>query len=175
MSKLLDQVRDVLRLKHYSYRTEQAYLDWIKRFIIFHGKRHPLEMGVPEVSQFLTHLAVERCVAASTQNQALAALLFLYRDVLKQPLARINDVERAKRPEKLPVVLSRDDQASNAGITCRKALYKRPSKLLSNAPVSLNPQAAIRCAIASLRICSKRDMIFAPFKNCWVTKMSARP
>jgi integron integrase len=109
MSKLLDQVRDCLRVKHYSYRTEQAYVDWIKRFIIFHGKRHPLQMGAREVSEFLTHLAVERTVAASTQNQALAALLFLYGDVLKQPLHRLNEVARAKRPEKLPVVLSRDE------------------------------------------------------------------
>ena len=109
MSKLLDQVRDCLRVKHYSYRTEQAYIDWVKRFIIFHGKRHPLEMGAPEISQFLTHLAVKRTVAASTQNQALAALLFLYKDVLKQPLDPVDGVERAKRPEKLPVVLTRDE------------------------------------------------------------------
>jgi integron integrase len=109
MSKLLDQTRDVLRLKHYSYRTEQTYIDWIKRYIIFHGKRHPLAMGAQEISQFLTHLATHRNVAASTQNQALAALLFLYKDVLKQPLARIDDVERAKRLVRLPVVLSRDE------------------------------------------------------------------
>ncbi|MFL6214222.1 MAG: integron integrase [Blastocatellia bacterium] len=109
MAKLLDQARDCLRVKHYSYRTEQAYLDWIKRFIIFHGKRHPLEMSTPEISQFLTYLAVERNVAASTQNQALAALLFLYRDVLKRPLDHIADIEHAKRPAKLPVVFSRDE------------------------------------------------------------------
>jgi site-specific recombinase XerD len=80
--KLLDQVRDVLRLKHYAYRTEQAYVDWITRYILFHGKRHPQDMGRAEVQAFLTHLAVEKNVAASTQTQALSALLFLYREVL---------------------------------------------------------------------------------------------
>jgi site-specific recombinase XerD len=76
--RLLDQVREAIRLRHYSIRTEQAYTDWIKRFILFHGKRHPREMGAAEVERFLTHLAVEGRVAASTQNQALSALLFLY-------------------------------------------------------------------------------------------------
>ncbi len=75
--KLLDQMRDALRIKHYSYRTEQAYLDWAKRYILFHGKRHPAEMSAPEIQQFLAHLAGEQHVAASTQNQALSAILFL--------------------------------------------------------------------------------------------------
>ena len=83
-SRLLDQVREKIRLKHYSIRTEQAYLDWIKRFILFHGKRHPENMGNAEVEQFLTHLAVERNMAASTQNQALNAIVFLYHEVLGQ-------------------------------------------------------------------------------------------
>lgn len=109
MSKLLDQTRDVLRVKHYSNRTEQTYINWIKQFIVYHGKRHPLEMGEPEISQFLTYLATHRNVAASTQNQALSALLFLYKDVLKQPPGLIEGVERAKRPDRLPVVLSRDE------------------------------------------------------------------
>ena len=78
--KLLDRVRDVARLKHYTYRTEEAYVYWIKQFIFFHQKRHPLEMGAPEIEMFLVHLARKRNVAASTQNQALSALLFLYRD-----------------------------------------------------------------------------------------------
>jgi hypothetical protein len=77
--KLSDQVRDAIRLKHYSYRTEQAYVGWIKRYVLFHGVRHPSEMGAPEVEAFLTYLAVKENVAASTQNQALSALLFLYR------------------------------------------------------------------------------------------------
>jgi site-specific recombinase XerD len=80
--KLLDQLREVLRLKHYSYRTEQAYVDWVRRFILFHDKRHPAEMGAPEIQAFLAHLAVEGNVSASTQNQALRAILFLYREVL---------------------------------------------------------------------------------------------
>ena len=81
--KLLDQVRDALRVKHYSYRTEQAYVGWIRRFILFHDKRHPMEMGGPEVERFLTWLATDRTVAASTQTQALSALLFLYKHVLR--------------------------------------------------------------------------------------------
>jgi len=104
--RLLDQVREKIRLKHYSIRTEQAYVDWIKRYILFHGKRHPQEMGKQEVEQFLTHLAVERNVAASTQNQALSAILFLYKEVLEQDIGWLENVERAKRPARLPVVLT---------------------------------------------------------------------
>jgi len=103
--KLLDQVRDTIRLKHYSIRTEQAYTDWIRRFILFHNKRHPRDMSEEEVAQFLTHLARDGNVAASTQNQALSALLFLYKDVLKQEIGWLDRVERAKKPPKLPVVL----------------------------------------------------------------------
>jgi integrase len=106
--KLLDQVRARLRTLHYSIRTEEAYANWITRFILFHHKRHPRDMGGPEVEAFLTHLAVEGQVAASTQNQALAALLFLYQQVLEMELPRL-DAVRAKRPERLPVVLSRDE------------------------------------------------------------------
>ena len=104
--KLLDQVRDLIRLKHYSIRTEQAYLGWIRRFILFHHKRHPREMGKAEIEAFLTHLAVQENVAASTQNQAMNAILFLYRHVLKQDLDWLEDVTRAKRPVRLPVVLT---------------------------------------------------------------------
>ena len=107
--KLLDQVRDVIRRKHYSIRTEQAYIDWIKRFIIYHGKRHPGEMAEEEVAEFLTHLARDLNVAASTQNQALSALLFLYKEVLKHEIGWLQKVERAKKPLKLPVVLSRGE------------------------------------------------------------------
>lgn len=105
--KLLDQVRDVLRRRHYSIRTEQSYVDWIKRFILYHHKRHPNQMAEEEVAQFLTHLARDRNVAASTQNQALSALLFLYKDVLKHEIGWLEKVERAKKPARLPVVLSR--------------------------------------------------------------------
>ncbi|MFV9507592.1 MAG: integron integrase [Oscillochloridaceae bacterium umkhey_bin13] len=107
--KLLDQVRAALRRKHYALRTEEAYVGWIRRFIHFHGIRHPREMGATEVSAFLTHLAMEREVAASTQNQALSALLFLYREVLLQPLSEDLTITYAKRPEYLPTVLSRDE------------------------------------------------------------------
>jgi integrase len=104
--KLLDQMRYVLCLKHMSIRTEKAYLSWTRRFILFHGKHHPQEMGAPEVRTFLIHLAVHDKVAASTQNGALHALLFLYRHVLKQPLPALADVERAKRPRRVPTVFT---------------------------------------------------------------------
>ena len=107
--KLLDEVRDVIRRKHYSIRTEQAYIDWIKRFIIYHGKRHPGQMAEEEVAEFLTHLARDLNVAASTQNQALSALLFLYREVLRREIGWREKVERAKKTPKLPVVLSRGE------------------------------------------------------------------
>ena len=100
--KLLDQVRAVARLRHLSLSTERTYSDWIRRFILFHRKRHPREMGVGEIRQFLSHLAVEGRVAASTQNQALAALLFLYRDVLGVEVSYVEGIERAKRPHKVP-------------------------------------------------------------------------
>jgi len=107
--KLLDQVRAKIRLKHYSIRTEQAYTDWIKRFILHFGKRHPRDLGASEVEQFLTHLAVNGKVAASTQNQAKAALLFLYKEVLAMELSWLDKVEQAKTPKRLPVVLNRDE------------------------------------------------------------------
>lgn len=107
--RLLDQVRQQVRVKHYSIRTETAYVDWIKRFVLFHGKRHPRDMGGPEVEAFLTHLAMQRNVAASTQNQALAAILFLYREVLDVELPWLDGVTRAKKPQRLPTVLSRQE------------------------------------------------------------------
>jgi len=112
--KLLDRVRTRLRVLHYSIRTEEAYVGWIRRYILFHGKRHPAEMGAAEVETFLTSLAVEGRVAASTQNQAMAALLFLHKHVLEKPLGSI-DALRAKRPKRLPVVLSRDEVRSVLG------------------------------------------------------------
>jgi|KBSSwiStaDraftv2_1062776.scaffolds.fasta_scaffold11910_4 integron integrase len=107
--RLLDRVREALRVRHYSRRTEEVYVAWIRRYIFFHGKRHPAELSGPDVTRFLNALAVERRVAASTQNQALSALLFLYRDVLGVELPWLDDIVRAKRPERLPVVLSRDE------------------------------------------------------------------
>lgn len=107
--RLLDRVRAAIRVRHYSRRTEDTYVVWIRRFILFHRKRHPCEMGEREITAFLTYLAVEKHVAASTQNQALSALLFLYQKVLEIPLERLDEVVRAKRPRRLPVVLSRDE------------------------------------------------------------------
>ena len=113
--KFLDEVRRALRLRHYSIRTEQTYLDWIRQFILFHGKRHPHEMGEVEVSAFLTHLAADRHVAASTQNQALSALLFLYQQFLQRKLGFLDNVERASRPVKLPVVLTKAEAQAVIG------------------------------------------------------------
>jgi hypothetical protein len=104
--KLLEQVRAIARARHLSHRTEDAYHNYIKRFILFHNKRHPKEMGAEEITSFLTHLAVKEKVSSSTQNQAFFALLFLYRDVLKIDLPRIKGVVRAKRPQNLPVVFT---------------------------------------------------------------------
>jgi integron integrase len=104
--KLLDRMQATLRLKHYSYRTEQSYLDWARRFILFHGKRHPAEMGAAEITAFLSHLAVERTVSASTQNQAKAGLLFLYKQVLEIDLPWLEEVVQAKVNKRLPVVLT---------------------------------------------------------------------
>jgi integron integrase len=106
---LLDVVRERLRAKHYSYRTEEQYVYWIRRFIAFHGKRHPKEMAGPEIERFLTDLANTFNVAASTQNQALSALLFLYREVLAVELPWLENVVRAKRPVRLPVVLTQEE------------------------------------------------------------------
>lgn len=107
--KLLDQVRDRLRALHYSLRTEDAHVFWIRRYILFHGKRHPRELGGADAEAFLTALAVERRVSASTQNQALVAILFLYREVLQTELPRLDGITRAKRPVRLPVVLTRQE------------------------------------------------------------------
>jgi site-specific recombinase XerD len=108
--RLLDQVRDAIRVRHYSIRTEQAYVGWTKRFILFHGKRHPEDIGKAEVEAFLTHLAVKDNVAVSTQKQALNAILFLYRKVLDKDIDWPEDAVRAKKPARLPVVLTVDER-----------------------------------------------------------------
>jgi integron integrase len=107
--KLLDQVRDAIRTRHYSYRTEEAYVGWIRRFILFHGKRHPADMGAGEITQFLTTLAVGRHVSASTQNQALNALVFLYRELLGCEIGTLEGLVRPRRPRRLPAVLTRTE------------------------------------------------------------------
>jgi integrase len=105
--KLIDQVIDVIRKKHYSIRTEEAYVQWIKRFIFYHDKRHPKDMGESEISQYISYLASVGNVAASTQNQALNAIVFLYKKVLKIDLGDFGPMERAKRPKRLPTVLTK--------------------------------------------------------------------
>ena len=110
--KLLDQVRHAIRTRHYSYMTEKAYVGWIKRFILFHNKRHPVEMGETEIGHFLSSLASNSHVSASTQNQALNAILFLYHEVMGKEIGYISGVVRAKRPVRLPVVLSRQEVKS---------------------------------------------------------------
>ena len=107
--KLLDQVRNEIRLRHYSYRTEQTYVDWIKRYIFFHKIRHPKEMGSEEVKLFLTHLVQQRRVAAKTQNQALNALVFLYKHVLKMELRGLKDIPKAKGAFRIPPVMTKDE------------------------------------------------------------------
>ena len=107
--KLLDQLRDAIRAKHYSYRTEQTYIDWCKRYILYYNKRHPAEMGIPEIQAFIVHLATDQQVAASTQNQALSAILFLYRNVLLREIEFPTDLLRAKKPSRLPTVLSKTE------------------------------------------------------------------
>ena len=113
--KLLDQVRQAIRMRHHSPKTEESYVHWIKRFIFFHNKRHPAQMGEKEIGQFLSGLATDRHVSASTQNQALNAILFLYRDVLRKEIGYIDGVVRAKRPHRLPVVLTRQEVKSILG------------------------------------------------------------
>jgi integron integrase len=107
--KLLHQLRETLRSRHYSRRTEQTYVMWVKRFIFFHNVRHPAEMAEPEINAFLTHLAIKEKVSASTQNQALSALLFLYRHVLGREIGELGEVIRARKPKRLPVVMTRDE------------------------------------------------------------------
>ena len=109
MSQLLDRVREAIRTRHYSIRTEESYIRWIREYILFFDTRHPSELGDKEISSFLSHLAVKRHVAASTQNQALSALLFLYREVLGQPIEWVDDIERARKPKRLPVVFTREE------------------------------------------------------------------
>lgn len=140
--KLLDQVRDAIRLKHYSYRTEESYVQWIRRYILFHNKRHPNEMGTPEIEAFLTHLAIDQQVAAATQNQALNAILFLYRHVLQQELDSRIDAIRAKRPIRLPVVLSPEE--ARAIIQQTSGVYRLLLQLLYGSGLRLRECLELR-------------------------------
>ena len=145
--RLLDQVRDALRVRHYSLRTEESYLQWTKRFILFHDKRHPMEMGEQEITAFLTFLAVDKHVAPSTQNQALSALLFLYKEVLAQELDWMDDIVRAKRVERIPEVLS-PDQVRQL-INQLEGTYQLMARLLYGTGMRL--MEAVR-----LRVCARK-------------------
>jgi len=193
--RLLDRVRAALRTRHYSRRTEDAYVAWIRRYILFHGKRHPAEMGAPEITRFLSSMAVDGNVAASTQNQALSALLFLYREVLELDLPWRDGVVRAKRPHRLPVVLTRDEVRAVlqpiTGVPRLMAylLYGAGLRLLeccqlrvqdvdfaanqivvrSGGPPSRSEPPPIPCATPSRRICARTGTTSGPFRNCWAT------
>jgi len=140
--KLLDQVHDVIRKRHYSIRTEQAYVQWIRRLIIFHGKKHPKDMGEKEISQYISHLATDKKVSSSTQNQALNAIVFLYKQVLKKELGDFGHMERAKRPEKLPTVLSKSEVARV--IAVMKDKYRLMAKLLYGSGLRLMECVCLR-------------------------------
>jgi site-specific recombinase XerD len=148
----LDQAHDALHLRHYSYRAEQAYVGWITRYVLFHGKRHPKEMGAPEVKAFLTHLAVQEHVAASTQNRAFSALLFLYRKVLHKDLGPV-DALCAKRPKRPPTVLTQEEtrrllgQLSGTHGLMAKLLYGSGLRLMECLPPRIQELAANRVSI----------------------------
>ncbi len=133
--RLLDRVRSAIRVRHYSIRTEQAYVQWIRRFILFHGKRHPMEMGGAEIAAFLTHLAVHGNVAASMQNQALNAIVFLYRVVLEREVEDLGQVVRAKKPRRLPVVLTPAE--ARAVLSRLEGVYRLAAELMYGAGLRL--------------------------------------
>ena len=140
--KLLDQVRSAIRTRHYSIRTEEAYIGWIKRYIFFHHKRHPKEMGEAEINRFLSYLAEKENLAASTQNQALCAIVFLYKHVLKKEIGNFGHIIRAKKPRRLPVVFSKDEVRRILNELC--GVYKIMTKLLYGAGLRLNECLQLR-------------------------------
>lgn len=141
-SALLQQVVERVRTRHFTYRTEKQYVGWVRRFIRFHRLRHPKDMGKAEVEAFLTHLAMDRKVAASTQNQALAAILFLYREVLDAPLPWLGGVVRAKKPLRVPVVLSREE--ARAVLDELEGPYRLVGLLLYGSGLRLNEAMTLR-------------------------------
>jgi integron integrase len=140
--RLLNQLRSVIQMKHYSRRTEEAYVYWARKFILFNGKRHPLEMGEIEVARFLEHLAVNKSVAASTQNQALNALVFLYETVLRKPFGQLGKITRAKRPKRLPTVLTQAEVQKL--LTAMEGQYGLMGKLLYGAGLRLTECVNLR-------------------------------
>jgi integron integrase len=153
--RLLDRLRDAIRTRHYSHRTEKQYVAWVRRYIIFHDRRHPRDLGAPEVEGFLSHLATHRRVTAATQSQALAALLFLYKQVLGIDLPWLSRVIRARRPKKLPVVLSRSQvrailsQLDDPYWTIVSLLYGSGLRLLE----------ALRLRVKDLDLCNRRILV----------------
>ena len=166
----MDQVRMSIRTRHYSLRTEQTYINWIRQFIVFNSKRHPAELGAPEVTNFLSYLAVNRKVAASTQNQALAAILFLYRHVLKQELPWLNDVTRAKRPTRVPLVFTREEvhalleQLSHTNWLMASLLYGSGLRLKECLTLR------VKDLDFQYRQITVRQGKSERFKSCWVTR-----
>lgn len=142
MSELLDNVRRTMRVQHYSYRTEKTYIYWIKQYIVFHGIKHPNTMGADELNAFLTHLAVDKKVTASTQNQALSALLFLYRVVLCIDLPWLDGFTPAKKPERVPVVLTKDEV--NAVLSCLEGVSWMLAVLMYGAGLRLTEVLRLR-------------------------------
>lgn len=140
--KLLDQVRDAVHLKHYSSRTEESYVHWIRHYILFHNKRHPNEMGSAEIRAFLNHLATEQGVTASTQNQALSALLFLYREVLNKELEAPIDALRAQKPKRLPTVLTKEEVHKVIGLM--SGTHQLMAKLLYGSGLRLSECVQLR-------------------------------
>jgi site-specific recombinase XerD len=145
--KLLDQVRDLLRIKHYSYRTEQSYVAWIRRYILFHNKRHPNEMGIPEIEAFLSYLAINENLAASTQNVTLSALLFLYKQVLFIELPYIDQIERARKPARLPVVFTEDE--ARAILSKMGGVHHLIASLLYGSGLRLTECLALRVKVSA--------------------------
>lgn len=177
-SPFLEKVWAAIRVRHYSRRTEKAYLFWIRRFILFHGKRHPAEMREQEVGEFLTHLAVKEQVSASTQNQALNAIVFMYRKVLEEPLGEIHGVVRAKEPVRLPVVLTQDEVARVLGhlsgvhwlVACLQ--YGSGLRLLESVRLRVKdldfPTEPSSCEME--KVGSSAVWTFAPSRSNWGTR-----
>ena len=168
--KLLDQVRDAIRVKHYSYSTEKTYVYWIRRFILLHNKRHPNEMGTPEVTQFLTHLAVTEHVAATTQNQALNAIVFLYRVVLQRELVGI-DAVRAKKSRYLPTVLTPEEVQQV--ISHLDGVYKLVVQLLYSSGLRLSERLQLRVKDVDF---AQQQLVIRDTKGkeSWVTMLPTR-
>jgi integron integrase len=156
-ARLLDQVRKAIGLRHYSYRTEQQYVSWIRRYILFHGKRHPAELGGDHVEAFLSHLAISRHVASATQAQALSALLFLYKHVLNVPLPWLDSIVRAKRPKRIPMVLTRAE--CKAVLSHLEGPAAMVAKLLYGSGLRINEALRLRLKDVDLqrRVITVRD------------------